>query len=392
MELIRNSSVYDLTVVPELRGILERNEACNNNVLNVLESNTNGQNYRVIRYNKSILSLETIPTYGLCRSLVINSNNKLIGFAPPKSTCAETFMKTYVNKTHAEEFVEGTMINVFWNESWEISTRSKVGGETRFFKATEGKTFRVLFQEACVKCHLDITTLNKELCYSFVLQHPENRIVVPFTSAELYLVAVYRIDTSNLIIQSFDMTCVSNFLSYLGLENTAIKFPNVYKYDTYEELIDKYASINTPYDVVGVVLYNHLTGERAKVRNPVYEQVKQLRGNQPKIQYQYLSLRKDGKLNEFLKYFPEYKKEFLQFRAEVHLFTTTLYTNYVSCYIKKEKPLAEFLSQHRTHMFHLHQLYLIKRERVTNSVAIQYVNNLHPSLLMFSLNYHLRTH
>ena len=144
------------------------------------------------------------------------------------------------------------------------------------------------------------------------------------------------------------------------------------------------------------VLYNKKTGERTKVRNPTYEEVRQLRGNQPKLQFQYLSLRKEGKVNEFLKFYPENKTELSMFRDQIHLFTTTLYDNYVSCYIKKEKPLKEFSPQFRTHMFNIHKLYLTemkeKKEHIKISSVINFVNNLEPTLLMFSLNYNFRQH
>ena len=61
---------------------------------------------------------------------------------------------------------------------------------------------------------------------------------------------------------------------------------------------------------------------------------------------------------DFLKYYPECKGEFSQFREQMHMFTNTLYKNYVSCYIKKEKPLIEFSSQYRTHMFKIHEQFL----------------------------------
>jgi len=160
------------------------------------------------------------------------------------------------------------------------------------------------------------------------------------------------------------------------------------------DLIDRYASMNTSYDILGVVFHNTETGERTKIRNPVYEQVRQLRGNQPKLQYQYLSLRKEGKVSDFLKYFPENKKDFSVFREQIHLFTNTLYSNYVSCYIKKEKPLMAFSEQYRTHMFNIHKHYLddLKEQKlyVSNTVVIKYVNNIHPSLLMFCLNFQMR--
>jgi hypothetical protein len=143
-----------------------------------------------------------------------------------------------------------------------------------------------------------------------------------------------------------------------------------------------------------VVIYDKNSGERTKIRNPVYEQVRQLRGNQPKLQYQYLSLRNEGKVAEFLKYFNENKREFSEFRDQVHLFTNTLFSNYHACYVKKEKPLIEYSEQYRTHMFNLHRKYLdeLREEKqfITNRIVKKYVNEMHPSLLMYSLNYSLR--
>jgi hypothetical protein len=368
---------YDLSVLPELTRILgdNNNNDTNMQVLNVFESVVNGREYSVVRYNKAALSLDIVPTYGLCRSLIFNNEKKLICFSPPKSV--NEFMK-WSNTVRAEEFVEGTMINVFWDDGWEISTRTKVGGETRFFKESQGKTFRALFFEACSESQLDIQNLNKELCYSFVMQHPENRIVIPFLKPALYLVAAYKIDAEKLLVHSIDYR-------QLGLQDcTMVKFPTLYQ----EDDID---CSNKSYDFVGFVLHDTMTGKRMKIRNPFYEEVKKLRGNQPKMQYHYLTLRKEGKVKDFLKYFPEYNAELLRYRNQLHLFTRTLHSHYVSCYIKKEKPLGEFLGSFKPHMFNLHKLYQTKRELVTNSTVVDYVNNLHPSLLMFSLNYHLRT-
>jgi len=362
---------------------------------------SNKQKYSVIRYLKDFLCLDMIPTYGLCRSVILNSANAVVGFAPPKSIPSDTFIRMYPEKTvHlvAQEFIEGTMINAFWDPSigltggWEISTRNTVGATSSFFKGTHGKTFRDMFLEAAKEVNLSLDRLNKEFCYSFVLQHPENRIVVPFKQPDLYLVALYSIKVlnGNTMLMSYPMIDFQNF----DWGPASIKFPQVYEWNTYTDLIQKYASMNTSYSTLGVVVYNNLTGERMKIRNPVYEQVRSLRGNQPKLQYQYLSLRKEGKVADFLKFFPENKKEFSAFRDQIHLFTSTLFGNYASCYIKKEKPLKEFSDQYKTHMFNIHKIYMDdlreKKMFITNTTVINYVNNLHPSLLMYCLNFQMR--
>ena len=292
------------------------------------------------------------------------------------------------------------MINVFWdstiglNGGWEIATRNTVGAKTCFYKNKYNKTFRDMFLEAEIYNRLNIESLNKTISYSFVLQHPENRIVVPFSYPMLYLVAAYSIDNTdknNIMVYIIDIDEIKNSPNFRG---TSVQFPKNYDYNTYSELIETYASMNSNYDILGFVLYNRETGERTKVRNPVYEQVRSLRGNQSKSQYQYLCLRRENKVAEFLNFYPDHKKEFSQFRDQIHIFTDTLLSNYQSCYIKKEKPLKEFLSQYRTHMFNIHQLYMNelkpKKLCVSKSIVIKYVNETHPSLLMFCLNFHLR--
>ena len=371
--------------------------------LNKVECKTDeNKKYKVIRYDKNILSADLISTYGLCRSVIVNSENKVVSFSPPKSISTESFIRMNPDKTEniiAEEFVEGTMINVFWDNKiglsggWEIATRNTVGASSSFYKSKNTKTFRTMFLDAAKENNLSLEKLNPLYCYSFVLQHPENRIVVPFNKAQLYLVGMYFIDNSelnNIRVYMIDMIEARKYNWF----DANIKFPQFYEWNTYSDLIEKYASMNTCYDVLGVVIHNIKTGYRTKIRNPVYEQVRNLRGNQPKLQYQYLSLRKAGKVSDFLKFYPENKKDFSSFRDQLHLFTNTLRANYFSCYIKKEKALLEFTEQYRTHMFNIHQKYMNElREKklfVTNTVVINYVNELPTSLLMYCLNYQMR--
>jgi hypothetical protein len=373
-----------------------------NKIVSKTEENNQSKSteYKVIGYNKMELYISFIRSYGLCRSIIVNGNNDVVSFSPPKAIASEDFITKYPLSSDdviAMEFVEGTMVNVFWDpcvERWEIATRNTVGASSSFYKKDDGTsiTFRDMFFEAARVNQVDLNRLNKDNCYSFVLQHPNNRIVIPFKRPELYLVACYTIVNTKdkIAVYTHSMMDVMRY----DWSWTNIKFPQIYRAESYAELIQTYASMNTRYDVPGVVLYNMHSGERAKIRNPVYEQVRSLRGNQPKLQYQYLCLRKEGKVGDFLTFYPEHKRDLSTFRDQVHSFTNTLYANYVSCYIKKEKPLIEFSEQYRTHMFHLHQHYMneLKEKNlyINNTQVIQYVNKLHPSQLMYSLNFHMR--
>ena len=404
---INRNICINLSKIPGFNDLINENSSDeNSNVLklNKVDCETeNKQKYKIIRYDKNFLNFDNTLTYGLCRSVIVNSENRVVCFSPPKSINSEIFIKKYLHNNEniiAQEFIEGTMINIFWDSTigltggWEIATRNNVGAKTCFYKNTYNKTFRDMFLEATRYNGLDIELLNKTNSYSFVLQHPENRIVVPFSYPILYLVAAYSIDNSdkdNIRVYTLDTEEIKKSGHF---SSTSVKFPKIYDYETYSELIEKYASMNSNYDILGFVLYNRQTYERTKVRNPVYEQVRELRGNQPKTQYQYLCLRRENKVSDFLKFYPEHKKNFSQYRDQIHLFTDTLLINYKSCYIRKEKPLGEFPSQYRTHMYNIHQLFMNelkpKRLFVSRSIVIKYVNEIHPSLLMFCLNFHLR--
>ena len=56
--------------------------------------------------------------------------------------------------------------------------------------------------------------------------------------------------------------------------------------------------------------------------------------------------------------------------------------------------MKEFSEQYRTHMFNIHKIYMDdlreKKMFVTNTIVINYVNGLHPSLLMYCLNFQMR--
>lgn len=340
------------------------------------------------------MSKELIPIIGRYRSVIVNDDEKVISFSPPKSLDASTFMKMYPcdeESSHnivAQEFIEGTMINVFYNDGvWEIATKGTIGGNVRFFKNSKD-TFRSMFNETLDYIGLTYDMLDKSYSYSFVLQHPKNRIVIPFENPKLYLIAIYNITSSSNETTITMMDIPQNLLDYVNV-------PTCYNMNTgYDELINTYASMNTCYNIVGIMFFNKQTGDRCKIRNPVYEEVRRLRGNQPKLNYHYLSLRKEGKVSDFLKYYPEYKKDFTTYRDQMHLFTQTIFQNYITCYMKKQKPLLEFDTRYRPHMFNLHKLYLEelkdKKEYITKAHTIAYVNELHPSQQLYWLNYNMR--
>tara|TARA_B100000424_G_C22945740_1_gene503440 strand:- start:9794 stop:11029 length:1236 start_codon:yes stop_codon:yes gene_type:complete len=388
---------YDLKVIPKLEEFIHstnKKELANSlNLKYIYWNHKNKCNYHILKYDKQWLNKENNKSVGLLRSVIFDDEGNLVCFSPPKSLDVSSLVIDKNENVQAEKFVEGTMINVFYNkktESWEMATKSSVGGESCFFMQDGFKieyTFKYMFDEVCNSIDFDINSLKKDYCYSFVMQHPKNRIVKIISTMKLYLVEVYEIQGLKVNIVPFSNLDINKKI----IIPDKISINNSNDFNHCKETL---ASMNTNYQVVGVVLKNK-HGERFKIRNPNYEHVKKLRGNQPKLQYQYLMLRQKGLVKEYLTYYKEHKVAFTNFRNLIHDYTNQLYINYRKCYVLKEKELKEFPKKFKIHMYHLHHnLYLNEllpiKKFITKEIVIEYFNTLHPSKQMFVLNFDAR--
>lgn len=373
------------------------------------------ENNFIIKYDKKTLcNLETI---GLFRSVVIQKNNiktnteleegevdetemtpeekyKILSFAPPKSLDTlkySEFIKDGLNggKICYQEFIDGTMINVYYdkNHGWELATRSIIGGKSKFFKVKNSPSFRDMFIEALNNTDLEFDDLDEKLCYSFVLQHPKNRIVLKVENPKIYLCSIY--ECQGLTVKEHDI------VEYMDVfKQRKVCMPVQYNFDNIDDAIKLLANpLSTPYYCMGVVL-KHTNGMRWKVRNPNYEYVRGLRGNDPKNQFQYFKLRQSYKLGDFILYYPEFYEEFKVYEDQVFTFTKTLHELYMSCFIKKEIKLSECPYEFKNHLYVLHKNYLNSlssiKEVVTPNVVNKYISTLEPARLMYSVNYKYR--
>ena len=276
----------------------------------------------------------------------------------------------------SEEFVEGTMVNVFWDGTeWKKATKSKMDAHCFFFD-TNGVFYR-LFEEALQFVNLDLNLLNKSYCYSFVMQHPENRLVTAFTEIKLYLISAYCIENSSMDTK---VNVVDNIQTDPVWESTKVQFPAILDWDLRKPIE------NMPYTMMGVSFKDTVSGDRCKLRNPAFEYVRHLRGNQPKLSYRYLELRKMGKVVEFLQFYPEYSIQFRYYQANLHKYTNNMYIFYVNIFIKKNMQLNDVdhtykISLKQIH-YHYREVLVPQNKYVTLQTVIEYVNGLPEAILM----------
>jgi len=371
----------------------------NNNAYTILNNDSSCITFdddELRKYRSVVLATETET-----------DNKSILCFSPPNSIPLDNFKEKYpddspaIDDVYANEIMEGTMINLFFdgrtiesttnsgaseacNGFWDISSRGAIGGNYWYYRtqylleeqenepvqteyaeprkqsSQQQMTFRQMFMDAMKNDQQqDLNTmpileyLPKNYCYSFVLQHPDNHIVLPINEPHLFLVAVYEIVDA----------CTVKFVpphiyeTWSVFTDSTIEFPKKYELTTYKELEDAYGSIHSDYSSMGVMFTNVRTGERAALSNPVYEEIKKLRGNNPNLQYQYFCLLRSGQVDKFLEYFPTYKKVFMQFSKQYQDFITNVHQSYFSYYVKKEGvPIAKkyFIHASKIH----HQIYL----------------------------------
>jgi hypothetical protein len=403
--------------------------------------------FYTLKYDRAKLTEEQYNTLGRFRSVVFDRNGRICCVAPSKMLKLSDDMNSLpVNSAGghliAEEIVEGIMVNLFWREKWYIATKSCVG-EVSYDHIVEAQAEAAIgavdipvgaaasFQKLGVQevlrrriCEVlsllpgGMDGIPKQYCYSLVVQHPKNQIVNVITVPKLYLVAVYnvterdaeagaeagagagadviRIDRDifsanfggSVSHMPVGLSCIAGEGGEGDSEVTATFTPH-----TVEDYCRMYASLETrSVSLPGVVFVDKDTGFCYKKRNPKYESVKKRKGMEQKLMAQYLQLRKDHGIDEYLKYHPQHSRAFRQFRDRLHDYTQRLYDAYIAHYVKKDaKPLKEYDRELKTHMYKLHyDIYLATMKEagsfVTKHTVINYVNQLVAAQQLACLN------
>ena len=382
------------------------------------------QSYVVLNSNEewnsdSELKTDSLENY---HSVILEyPSRRLLSFAPPKNqeyTDINDYLSFYKKNTDIEsdfytnEFVEGTFIHLFYDpriSSWEIATKRAVGGNYSYFHipGKESITYKQMVIEAFRENDMSLNDLPfldylpKNHCYSFVLQHPANHIVIPIHTPKMYLVSVYKIDMDKNTATFISPLEYQLWSAFDNLREGILYFPKMIdssssSFNDYITLIQNDVSIHTPYTQMGLMMTNLNTGKRCSIINPNYEEMCKIRGNYTNIQYQYLCLRRINKVLHFLKYFPQYKSLFYEYREQYENLLTNIHTSYISYYIQKN---GTFISKkYFSIIYDIHhsiflpsvktslQSGITEKIIIKRSVIKDYLNQLDPGKILHIIN------
>tara|TARA_Y100000389_G_scaffold120659_2_gene118008 strand:+ start:1940 stop:3010 length:1071 start_codon:yes stop_codon:yes gene_type:complete len=301
------------------------------------------------------------------KGAVIDINtNRVICLPPIKSLDISTESENQDGAIY-QSLIDGTMINLFYHgDKWIISTRSEIGG---YNKWTNKKSFRQMFDECC---ELDCDSLDKDMSYSFVMKHIENRNVSPVNNNELILVEVYNFSEDNV----------------KKLEREEYPELNCIIHDIYtdrEELMKLFQGPVIPYYIKGyTVKYDNL---RYKWINPYFEEVRNLKINMNNHLLNYIELRRNGNLKKYLRYYPEHNHLFNNYKEKLHDLSNDLFTTYKNVFVHKSIDKKEIPYHLNPLVYDIHGRYL-KTKIPTNWESVKdYIHTVPSKKLVFAMNY-----
>jgi hypothetical protein len=159
---------------------------------------------------------------------MIKVGDKIVCIAPLKSIPNDDYSACFHagDRLRVTEMIEGTMINLFHNGvGWELATKKSIGCDYHYFRTsyegleTEQKTFRQMFYDAIGTNDLAEFVakygFTQDHCYSFVLQHAANHIVLSIDNPRAYLVSCFALSDLHMVdVQTLGYPSLPRIFNY----------------------------------------------------------------------------------------------------------------------------------------------------------------------------------
>ena len=333
----------------------------------------------ILRYVKGISDLNSTekPWIRWMRSVVWDTrSNRPLCVAPPKAYNTEIPSNTGLV---VEDFVEGVMVNAYLGSDGKVNlaTRSSNGANTGFYGT---KTFGQMAREALTTRGIIPETLAPAMTAanysfaSFVIQHPEHRVV-------------QKIDTPNICAVHFGSTDSDGRVS---LYDSSAEWPEVFKamaIKTYSSLAQGETAahrletmIRTAESTWQGLVFRGLSGDRWRFRTLSYKILRDLRGKESRMEERFCRLRAHNMVRLYTQNWPEEQQKFFELEKRIRGLTSKIYTEYCAVHKEKSKVFLDVAIPLRTPIYHLHGIYLnnLRPKNLTLKmpVVIQYVNNM----------------
>lgn len=329
----------------------------------------------VIRYEKG---QEVSEELGAWRSVVWDTQvNVPVCVAPARAK--EGLPPTGVKLSSTEDFVDGFMVNA-WLSGTDVrlATRTKVGGENTYYSE---KTFGQLFEEAVAASPLKtMEALRAALAgvledvsggvsafVSFVVLHPEHRIVGKVGAPKLYVVhtgysgldgAVQIAERSVNWPEAFAKLQISSYPQRQFKEEEEVK---AFLESTAAERGWRWKGL----------VFKDGVGGRWRMCSATYLKLRQLRGSEATALERFFRLRAQRKVVDYLKHYTEERDQFWQYETEMRAKTADVLAAYTDVHKAHAVTFKELPEALRPAVFLLHSLWRDKLREKGFAVRLQ---------------------
>jgi hypothetical protein len=276
-----------------------------------------------------------------------------------------------------EPFVDGTLIGMFWDSysgRWRIHTRSILDARCRYFSPT--KTFADMFWDTMRD--VDLSTFDRSQSYSYILEHPENRIVCAVSFARATCLDRCAIDADG------GVTWVAR----------GIPHPLTHML-TSADVHARLAEFNTRFghNYQGFVVKS-ADGCRWKLRTPEYNRVRELRGNSPRRDFLWLKYWRENTLRNYLVLFPEERRDADALVARWKTVTSDVYHIYCDVFKARTMDRKAIPPKYRPLVYSLHSLYIETLKPAGKTVdwktCLEHMNTKDVPQMLFVINWEYR--
>lgn len=332
--------------------------------------------WRVIRYGKQAGELKE----PWMRSVIWDTQEHLpVCLAPPK---AERSLPTGEAKDYPliQTFLDGVMVNAFRTlanpSQITFATRSQIGAGGTFYSE---KTFDQMVEEALeamgyerkelLQFFAEPTEMVPHHFASFVLQHPEHRVVARCRSPHLWIAHTGSVHDSGLVSLNEEPLHWPSRFQIPGVYAGSSSLPDFFA----EQCTEK------GWFFQGLV-FKDGKGKRWRMRNPTYQYLRELRGSESASLDRFLRLRAEKKISEYLKHYTEDREIFWDLEQKLRDATDQVYQGYCEVHKSRQKTLKDLPWSIQPCVFKLHSLYLeqlrLTDGKILKSHAVDLVNSL----------------
>ena len=331
--------------------------------------------YRIIRYVKGQSDMKVGATLWM-RSVVWDTEtNRPVCVAPPKASKNEVPTGEGQNLS-IQDFLDGTMVNTFSTldepQVLHIATRTQLGAGGSFYsKKTFGELFDEALKEMGYSSRADLrsvlpspSTSSPATFVSFLLQHPEHRVVSRPRTPCLAMIHYGEVLADGTVNIVEDVVSVYPNFAIPSYPMTGFKKQNDLDI-FFKNLIE-----SKGWFFQGLT-FKDGQGQRWRLRNPNYLYLRSLRGSEATASDRFLRLRSEGKVIEYLKHYGDERQTFWDLEQKFRGVTKTVFDAYCQVHKAHEKKLADIPKAIQPCVFRLHSLYISDLKPANESVKMK---------------------